>query len=79
MTVGAGPAAALAPYLRRPVLSCLHAPCRTVLPAGGVVEYKYVLLDHGGNHAIAWQVSRSIRNRQPAARARGVRCCLPFC
>ena len=25
------------------------------LPAGGVVEYKYVLLDHSGQHAVAWQ------------------------
>ncbi|KAL4858279.1 Phosphoglucan [Chlorella vulgaris] len=25
------------------------------LPAGGVVEYKYVLLDHSGNHPVAWQ------------------------
>lgn len=24
-------------------------------PAGGVVEYKYVLLDHSGQHALAWQ------------------------
>ena len=24
-------------------------------PAGGVVEYKYVLLDHSGQHAVAWQ------------------------
>ena len=23
--------------------------------AGGVVEYKYVLLDHSGQHAVAWQ------------------------
>ncbi len=27
------------------------SPCT----AGGVVEYKYVLLDHSGNHAVAWQ------------------------
>ena len=25
------------------------------LPAGSVVEYKYVVLDKGGMHAIAWQ------------------------
>lgn len=29
--------------------------CMVDLPAGTIVEYKYVLLDHSGQHAIAWQ------------------------
>lgn len=29
--------------------------CIVDIPAGKVVEYKYVLLDHSGHHAIAWQ------------------------
>ena len=27
--------------------------------AGGVVEYKYVLLDHSGQHAVAWQAGNN--------------------
>lgn len=28
-------------------------------PAGGVAEYKYVLLDHSGQHAVAWQAGNN--------------------
>ena len=41
-----------------PPLSCSSLLCLRTPPlrAGGVIEYKYVLLDHGGHHAVAWQV-----------------------
>ena len=35
-----------------PCPPALYCPC---IAAGGVVEYKYVLLDHSGQLALAWQ------------------------